>query len=385
MRLVALPLAWLALATQTGAPHGATAWKDPSPHEVRFVTVEPGVQLEVLDWGGDATPIVLLAGSGNSAHVYDNLAQQLTTCCHPYAITRRGFGASSHPVTGYGDQRLADDVLGVMDALQIKFPVLVGHSMAGGEMTTIGRQHSDRLTALVYLDALGDPRDWPASDPAYVEQMRKASPPPPQCREDRTSFAALQASLKCSMGVELPEAELRSTFDTNPDGSVGAFKTQSSVNEAIGAGQIKRDYSQISVPVLAIFEFPSDAPTKAYTDRWVANLKSRVPNAAIMDAPGAGHYLFLTQEARVLSAVRIYAVSWRGFAAGTVILGVDKLFLVPPLALLILAIGVGVWRGAKYGAGRGVKAAALTTGVGGIILVVLFVVYLIAYYANGGH
>ena len=27
-------------------------WKDPSPHTTRLVTVEEGVQLEVLDWGG---------------------------------------------------------------------------------------------------------------------------------------------------------------------------------------------------------------------------------------------------------------------------------------------------------------------------------------------
>ena len=27
-------------------------WKDPSSHTTRFVTVENGVSLEVLDWGG---------------------------------------------------------------------------------------------------------------------------------------------------------------------------------------------------------------------------------------------------------------------------------------------------------------------------------------------
>jgi hypothetical protein len=40
-----------------------TEWKDASPHTTRFVTVEDGVQLEVLDWGGSGQPILLLAGS----------------------------------------------------------------------------------------------------------------------------------------------------------------------------------------------------------------------------------------------------------------------------------------------------------------------------------
>src|SRR5437899_4830615 len=45
----------------------AVAWPDPSKHDVKFVTVEEGVRLEVLDWGGSGRPVVLLAGSGNSA------------------------------------------------------------------------------------------------------------------------------------------------------------------------------------------------------------------------------------------------------------------------------------------------------------------------------
>src|SRR5262249_47664287 len=82
-----------------------TAWKDPSPHSVQFVTVNPGVRLEVLDWGGPpsgpARTLVLLAGMGNTAHVFDKFAPKLTSQYRMVGITRRGFGASSAPVTGY--------------------------------------------------------------------------------------------------------------------------------------------------------------------------------------------------------------------------------------------------------------------------------------------
>src|ERR1700722_7294174 len=72
-------------------------WHDPSPHTVQFVTVDENVKLEVLDWGGTGRPLVLLAGLGNTAHVFDEFAPKLTPEYHVYGITRRGYGASSHP------------------------------------------------------------------------------------------------------------------------------------------------------------------------------------------------------------------------------------------------------------------------------------------------
>src|SRR5260370_33342206 len=75
-------------------------WQDPSKHSVQFVTVEDGVRLEVLDWGGSGRPIVLLAGLGFSAHVFDGFAEKLTDSGHVFGITRRGYGGSSRPASG---------------------------------------------------------------------------------------------------------------------------------------------------------------------------------------------------------------------------------------------------------------------------------------------
>ena len=92
-----------------------TAWL--SPHTVQFVTVDENVKLEVLDWGGSGRPVVLLAGLGSTAHVFDQFAPKLTATCHVYGITRRGFGGSSVPDSGYSADRLGDDVLAVVDSL----------------------------------------------------------------------------------------------------------------------------------------------------------------------------------------------------------------------------------------------------------------------------
>jgi hypothetical protein len=42
---------------------------DPCPQQ-QFVLVAPEVKLKVLDWGGAGRNLVLLAGGGNTAHVY---------------------------------------------------------------------------------------------------------------------------------------------------------------------------------------------------------------------------------------------------------------------------------------------------------------------------
>ncbi len=120
---------------------------DSSPHKVQFVTVEPGVQLEVLDWGGHGRPLIFLAGNGDTAHAFDNFAPKFTRQNHVYGITRRGFGASSKPTPANGNysaDALGNDVLAVMHALRIERPVLVGHSLAGEELSSIGKSLSEQ-------------------------------------------------------------------------------------------------------------------------------------------------------------------------------------------------------------------------------------------------
>ena len=126
-------------------PETAT-WRDPSPHHITFVTVDNGVKLEVLDWGGSGRALVLLAGY-QTAHEYDDIAPKLTAFCHVYGITRRGFGASSRPGSGYTAERSAEDVLQVFDALKLDHPVLAGHSFGGEDLFTIswhGTSHACR-------------------------------------------------------------------------------------------------------------------------------------------------------------------------------------------------------------------------------------------------
>ena len=324
-------LGGLLLVGNDACTHSSASWHDPSHHQVKFVTVQDNVKLEVLDWGGSGRPSVLLAGSGNTAHVYDDFAEKLTGSYHVYGITRRGFGASTHADFGYTDQRLADDILQVLHSLRIVAPVLVGHSMAGAELTTLGSQHSDQLAGLVYLDALRDP----TLDDTENAVIRKKLPAamlhgPEPSDADLKSFQAYRGWQKRTGNTVFPESELRNCYQANSDGSMGAYKTAESIFDAINAGIRKRDYSRIRVPVLAFVTFPSSAGSlmsgnyepkneqervamdesfKAivgYIKRDAKRLQSEVPGARVIEMPGADHHVFLSNEPEVLRELRTF-------------------------------------------------------------------------------
>jgi pimeloyl-ACP methyl ester carboxylesterase len=295
--------------------------------------VDEGVRLEVLDWGGSGRAVVLLAGSGNTAHVFDGFAEKLTGY-HVYGITRRGYGLSSRPDTGFAAQRMADDVLAVLDALKLVAPVLVGHSYAGQEMTTLAGKHSDRIAGLVYLDAWADPTiDYSIGQEARKKlpaAMKMAGP----TAADYKSFPAYRDWQMRSMGIAFPESELRNGYDAKPDGSMGPYRTPQTVRAAMGAGMVKPDYSPIRVPVLAFFEFPPPVEDQmrkyhldeearaavennyavelAYSRDSVRDIQRGQPDARVIELPGANHYVFLSNEADVLREMRAFLIGLAG-------------------------------------------------------------------------
>lgn len=347
-------------------------WHDPSPHTIQFVTVDDNVKLEVLDWGGSGRPLVLLAGLGNTAHVFDEFAPKLTSQYHVYGITRRGYGASSVPAAGYSADRLGDDVLAVLDTLKLDRPVLVGHSIAGEELSSVGTRHPERVAGLIYLDAgysyafyhhsratlgidlqelrkkldrfqqeangLPDPKlvqellqsDLPGFEKDLQEQQvyRQALPaqlgnPPPPSAEDLASFAAFRAYFRRNQGIDFPEADLRQTRESKPNGGVGKRFDRSNVSGAIIAGEQK--YTDIRVPILAVYANPHDPSPYAFdifttpaeragaeaiptaeTEEQAKAFEIGVTSASVVRLPHANHYVFLSNETDVLREMRSF-------------------------------------------------------------------------------
>jgi len=284
-----------------------TNWRDPSPHQVRFVTVESTVRLEVLDWGGSGRPI-LFVGCYLTGHVYDDIAPKLTDQFRVYAVTRRGVGVSDHPATGYDPQRRSDDILEVIGAVGMQKPILIGNSCGGDILHTLGAQQPDRLGGLVYLDAAEDPMLTLADygfAPADLAQVR-AHMPAYVGKTDLLTF---------------PEGERRQMAERPLDPGIR--------KAIVDDNKVRPDYARIRVPVLAIYraetmeqnlrDYPPTneeqraalnqayAGKRARLSKWQRDLLSGVPAARIVELPGANLYMFLSNEADVLREVRAFA------------------------------------------------------------------------------
>jgi pimeloyl-ACP methyl ester carboxylesterase len=248
------------------APSAATsrgAWQDPSPHVVKSVTVDTGVQLEVLDWGGSGPGLVLLAGGGATAHQYDDLAPALAARHRVIGVTRRGHRGSSAPPAGYGFPRRAEDVVRVMEAVGVTDPVIVGSSIAGEEMHVLGARHPSKIRGLVYVDAAFDRGD-DQDEEAFAAATKGLPGSPGPEAADLATFTAFRAFLEKHERAVWPEGYLRTRYRTNPDGSVGRMWAPDrpvfqEMTRELRAAYDPYKPERIHVPALAIYAAPASA------------------------------------------------------------------------------------------------------------------------------
>ena len=308
-----------------------TAWViDPAKHSIQFITVDKDagndVKLEVLDWGGSGPPIVFLTGLGNNAHVFDKFAPKFTDRYHVYGITRRGFGKSSVPAGGYGADRLGDDVLAVIDSLKLSQPVLVGHSIGGEELSSIGSRHPEKVAALVYLDAgywyafYDSANPNPGMDLADVHKkleqlmMQPADP-------NTLIKQLLESDLpQLTKDLERMQKEFAGMTAAQLAAQSAAASATPAPSRAIMFGSQK--YNKIPVPILAIYAVPHDlgpqggsdpaaraaaeARDEATTGAQASAFEKGVPTARVVRIPHANHYVFNSNEADVIREMNAF-------------------------------------------------------------------------------
>lgn len=120
-----------------------------------FVTTRDGTEIFYKDWG-NGRPVVFSHGWPLNSDVWDDQLNVVAENGYrAIAHDRRGHGRSSQSWDGNDMDTYADDLAAVIEGLDLRDAVLVGHSTGGGEVTHyIGRHGTDRVSKVVLLSAV---------------------------------------------------------------------------------------------------------------------------------------------------------------------------------------------------------------------------------------
>lgn len=306
------------------------SWSDRSQHQASFINVDRNVRLEVLEWtfdgveeqaGEERATLFLLAGGGATAHSFDDIAPRLAKHFRVIAVTRRGFGASSKPNTGYDMPRLSEDIIQVMNSLEIENAIFVGHSLAGDELSALGADFPGRVAGLVYLDAAYNRESLMAvNDGASLSGVEPPVPRP--FPEELQSYKAVQGYFNRIGSVGSSEGAFMSSYDFVS----GTRTTDQRIGQAIITQLEAPRYERITAPAVAIYALENAAhimrpwydpddqllrqqAEEAYRQRTkfqaeqISYFRNNMPKAEVIEIQGGDHAIYTSHPDEVVAAI----------------------------------------------------------------------------------
>jgi N-formylmaleamate deformylase len=247
-----------------------------------------GINMHYTRTGGNKQPLILLHGLMANGLCWTSLAQVLEKEYDIIMPDARGHGHSSVPDFGYRYEDHANDVAGLIKALRLPPPILLGHSMGGMTAAVVASRNPNLLRGLVLVD------------PTFLS--------PKVQREVRDSEVADQHRRMLNMSLSEVVADARNRHPNRSAETLELF-ARARLQTSMAAFDVltppNPDYkiliNAIDVPSLIIFG------DKGVVSSVVAEeLQGLNPRLQAVQIPEAGHSVHLDQPERFAAVVRSF-------------------------------------------------------------------------------
>lgn len=277
--------------------NAAAGSTDGSSRPIR-ITVEPGIDLVVHDFGGDGAPLLLCHANGFHGRVWGPLAAQLPDrrCL---GLDFRGFGDSTPPTeTVYDWQQLGDDVLAVVDHFELTEVEAVGHSMGGAALLLAELARPGTFRHLFLFEPIVFPTGVAPTDNPLAELTRHR-----RARFDSVEDAVERYATKATLGTLRPdclELYVRHGFRADPDGGITLKATPEHEARHYEAGNGHPTWDLLGVVRCPVTVAVGMGGHPAEVAPMVAK---RLPAGELLPLPSLGHFGPLEDPELVASAI----------------------------------------------------------------------------------
>jgi pimeloyl-ACP methyl ester carboxylesterase len=212
---------------------------------------------------------------------------------------RRGFGRSDRPASGYGLTALVSDLHALMESLDLRDSVLVGHSMGGAEVARYLSQHgSKRVRRAVYIACINPFLLKTADNPEGIDGSIFAGFQEAILADRPATLAAAVAGM---YNASASEAKGISKEKISADLTIAYQAAPQAVHDCIAAWltDLRRDHESIGIPTLVIHgTADASAPIDATGRR-----TGLYPNTKMIPIEGAPHAVIWTNAEEVNEAI----------------------------------------------------------------------------------
>ena len=266
------------------------------------------LDVHVLDWGGDGTPMLALHGLASSGHWYRRVAPYLRREYRIVAPDQRGHGATTQAATGYDWQTLAEDAVRLLDHFEMEQAVVLGHSWGGHVSSNLAMRFPDRVSRLVMID--GGFQDGTLMPNPTWEGFRQRLAPRLVAGTRSEYLEQLRANLEFCWGDDLAEIALTMVYE-DEEGQMRDIlrpENHAQVLETMWGEPPSVVLPRVSVPALVVAAGPRPERANSSFSRqrevMVAAAEKALSNGRIHWIPETIHDIGYDKPAELAAVIR---------------------------------------------------------------------------------